>query len=227
MPPEPRRTPTHTFRLLDEDATPTPPPAATPRRRRRKRSGRWLSRFAVLLLIGGVGAGAYWYFVLRDPGVPPPWAGVLDRVKRLVSRSPTPTPAGPVARRPPARAPTPPAATPPAAPPAAAPAPPPQPVAPRTPVDTTFVRFDRLSDTLSRAVRDFQERAALFAGGAIDCSALGRGLVTIENLWITYNRERRARLSAFDQRRAARDQALYAGVDSVESRFEQSGCQRP
>ena len=218
-PREARRTPTHTFRLLDEETEPTPPPP----RRRKKKSGRWLSRLAVLLLVGGVGAGAYWYFVLRDPGAPPPWAGVLDRVKRLVARSAAPptTAAGPAARRPPARATPPPAAAPPPA------APQPAAIPPRPPADTTFVRFDRLSDTLSRAVRNFQDRAALFTSGRIDCTALASGLVSIENLWITYNTERRARMAAFDQRRASRDQALYAGVDSVESRFEQSACQRP
>jgi hypothetical protein len=210
---EPRRTPTHTFRLLDEEAEPAPRP-----RKRRKRSGRWLSRLAMLLVIGGVGAGAYWYFVLRDPGAPPPWASLLDRVKRLVSRAPS----GPA--RPPAPPPSRRAPPPPAAPPAA---PQPAPVAvPRPPTDTTFARFDRLSDTLSRAVRSFQDRAALFPSGGVDCPTLARGLATIESLWITYNTERRARIASFDSRRASQDQALYAGVDSVESRFEQSGCGR-
>jgi hypothetical protein len=84
-----------------------------------------------------------------------------------------------------------------------------------------------LSDSLSRAVRNFQDRALLFAGGRMDCGGLSAGLVTIENLWITYNAERRARMTTFDYRRATQDQALYAAVDSVESRFEHSGCPRP
>src|SRR3989442_13836848 len=90
-----------------------------------------------------------------------------------------------------------PAATPPPAPPAL------QPVSP-------FARFDRLSDSLSRAVRNFQDRASLFASGQMDCGGLSSGLVTIEKLWITYNTERRAPMAAFDPRRASRDQALYA-----------------
>jgi len=90
-----------------------------------------------------------------------------------------------------------------------------------------FARFDRLSDSLSLAVRKFQDRASLFASGQTDCGGLSSGLVTIENLWITYNTERRARMTAFDARRASQDQALYAAVDSVESGFEQSGCRRP
>ena len=95
------------------------------------------------------------------------------------------------------------------------------------PIDTTFVRFDRLSDTLSSAVRNYHDRAALFANRQIDCAALARGLVAIENLWINYNAERRDRMASFDARRAARDQGLYAGVDSVESQFERSRCARP
>jgi len=99
----------------------------------------------------------------------------------------------------------------------------PQPVAPPSP----FARFDRLTDSLSRAVRNFQDRAALFASGRMDCGGLAKGLVLIENLWIAYNTERRARMASFDQRRATQDQALYAAVDSVESGFEHSGCPRP
>jgi hypothetical protein len=80
---------------------------------------------------------------------------------------------------------------------------------------------------LSRAVQNYHDRAALFANRQIDCGALARGLVAIEDLWITYNTERRERIASFDARRAARDQGLYAGVDSVESQFERSHCQRP
>jgi hypothetical protein len=199
LPPrEPRRTPTHAFKLLDQEEERKPAPKA----RRRKRRGPWLRRFVILLLLAGVGAGAYWYFALRNPGVPPPWAGLLERTKKLVSRvtTRTPPPPPPATRRP---------------------TPPPPPVA------SPFARYDRLSDSLSRAVRSFQDRAALFASGQMDCSGLAAGLVSMENLWITYNAERRARMSTFDLRRATQDQALYAAVDSVESRFERSGCPRP
>jgi len=34
-------------------------------------------------------------------------------------------------------------------------------------------------------------------------------------------------MAAFDQGRASKDQTMYAAVDEVESRFEQSGCPRP
>jgi hypothetical protein len=103
------------------------------------------------------------------------------------------------------------------------PVPVPQPVAPPSP----FARFDRLSDSLSRAVRNFQDRASLFVDARMDCGGLASGLVSVENLWPTYNLERRARMATFDSRRASQDQAIYAAVDSVESRFERSGCPRP
>ena len=221
-PPAPRRTPTPAFRLLnEEEEEEKAAPAAKPRRR--KRRGPWLRRFAILLLLAGLGAAGYWYLAIRNPTLLPE---LLDRGKQLVSRvtkrNPAPPPPPPAAsprRRPTAGSP------PPAAPPAAVPAAPvpvPQPVAP-----SPFARFDRLSDSLSRAVRNFQDRASLFASGRMDCGGLASGLVSIENLWISYNTERRARMTAFDQHRAIQDQSMYAAVDSVESRFEHSGCPRP
>lgn len=98
---------------------------------------------------------------------------------------------------------------------------------PRARADPAFARFDRLSDTLARAVRTYQDRAARFAAGRIDCAILARDLAAIEDLWMTYDTERRARMASFDADRAARHQALYAAVDSLESRFERSRCRRP
>ncbi|HZE93377.1 MAG TPA: hypothetical protein VEZ49_01625 [Gemmatimonadales bacterium] len=229
-PREPRRTPIPTFRLLDQEEE-EKKAAPAPKVRRRKRRGPWLRRFAMLLLLAGVGAGGYWYFALRNPGVPPPWAGLLDKAKQLVSRvtkkSPSPSPAAGPRRPPRTTASAPPAATSPvAAPPPAAspqPLPPPQP----PPIVSPFARFDRLSDSLTRAVRNFQDRTRLFASGQVDCAGLATGLVSVENLWITYSTERRARVASFDQRRSMQDQALYAAVDSVSRRFDNSGCPRP
>jgi hypothetical protein len=107
----------------------------------------------------------------------------------------------------------------------AGPARPPTPT-PR-PVDASFARFDRLSDTLSRAVRNYQDRAALFANRQIDCAALARGLVAIERLWEVYNVQRRDVVGTLDPQRAGRDRRIYASVDSVERQFERSRCPRP
>lgn len=236
-PPQPRRTPTHTFRLLEPEEEKKP--ASRPKARKRPwlgwRGRQWLRRFAILLLLAGVGAGGYWYVVVQNPGKPPPWTGLLDRAKKLVARVTTrsPRPPAPARRPPPPPRRTTATAPPPASSPVAAAVPPPQPAPqpaqppPPPPVASPFARFDRLSDSLSRAVRNFQDRAALFDSGRMDCNGLASGLVAIENLWITYNTERRARLADFDQRRVTQDQALYASVDAVESRFERSGCPRP
>ena len=98
---------------------------------------------------------------------------------------------------------------------------------PQLVVASPFARFDRLSDSLARAVRNFQDRAALFGSGRMDCGGLATGLVAVDNLWITYNTERRARLASFDPGRVTRDQALWTSVDSVSRRFDDSGCPRP
>jgi len=165
--------------------------------RRRARRGRWLTLLALLLIGGGGAAAGYWYYFVRQPGAPLPFG--LDSLPFGLGR-----------RKPPS------VATPPAARPA---------IPPRA--DTTFARVDRLSDTLSSALRNYQDRTALFAKRQIDCAALARGYVAIQNLWINYAAERKDRIASFDARRAARDQGLYAGVDSVEGQFEQSHCPRP
>ncbi len=202
-------------------SSPTPPPREAPRAprrtsapsfrlleqkgpppRRRSRRGLWFTLLALLLIGGGGAAGGYWYYFIRQPGAPLPFG--LESL-----------PFGLGQRR------APPTVTP---PPATRPAP-----APRVGGggDTTFARFDHLSDTLTSAVRNYHDRAALFANRQIDCAALARGYVAVSNLWINYNAERNTRMASFDSRRAARDQGLYAGVDSVESQFEKSRCPRP
>src|SRR6185503_18181946 len=109
----PRRSSAPKFRLLEEPEA-KPAPAKKPKRRGRRRG--WLGKVAMILLLAGIGGGAYWYFAMRDPGTPPPWAGLVDRVKRLVSGG---TPPPPAAARPGA-------GTRRTAPPAAAQQPPPQ-----------------------------------------------------------------------------------------------------
>jgi hypothetical protein len=196
-PHDPRRTPSQPFRLLDQEEETTPAPVPKPRRRRRRRN--WGRIILLLLLVAGVGGGAYWYLKIRRPGTPLPWAGLVDRVKKLVKRASSPPP--PAAQRGPAR--------------------------PVAPAPNPYARFDRLSDSLTLLVRNFNDRAALFASGRMDCGSLGQAIVEMERLWIAYNSERRARMATFDLRHVTKDQAQYAAVDSVERRFEQSGCQRP
>ena len=168
--------------------------------RRRSRRGLWFTLLALLLIVGGGAAAGYWYYFVSQPGAPLPFG--LDSLPFGLGRRTAP----------PRVAPPPPATR---AAPAAARA------------DTTFVHFDRLSDTLTSAVRNYHDRAALYANRQIDCAGLARGLVAIEDLWANYNTERNARIASFDARRATRDQGLYAGVDSVEAQFDRSRCPRP
>ena len=227
-----RRTPPHAFRLLDQDEErkeeQKPAPKPKPRRAGRRRP--WLKKLVILLLVVGAAGGGYWYFVLKNPGKPPPWAGLVDKARKLVARSTQPPArrSAPPPRRSTASAPT--------APPAAAPLPPPPPSQPAAlppappqppPVASPLARFDRLSDSLARTVRNFQDRAALFDEGRMDCNGMASGLVAVENTWSVYSVERRARLAALDQPRVLRDQTLYAGVDAVSRRFDNSGCPRP
>ena len=84
-----------------------------------------------------------------------------------------------------------------------------------------------MSDTLGRLVRNYQERAQLFDTQQLDCAGLSRGLVSVESIWIAYNAERKALPIPLDADRAARDQTLYGAVDTVESHFDRSQCDRP
>ncbi|HEV8398783.1 MAG TPA: hypothetical protein VGQ18_02970 [Gemmatimonadales bacterium] len=195
----PRRTPAPSFRLLDEKGE-SGGKGRAPLRRRRSRRGLWYTLLALLLIVGGGAAAGYWYYFLSQPGAPLPF-GLQSLPFGLRPGTPSPTATPSSATRP----------TP----------------ASRQLQDTTFVRFDRLSDTLSTAVRNYYDRAALFARRQIDCAALARGYVAVQNVWINYNAERKDRIESFDARRTARDQGLYAGMDSVESQFEKSRCPRP
>jgi len=188
-----------------------------------------------VLLIAAGGAGAYWWF---QPELPLPewstitskWSAITSTISGKVSalkaklRRAPPTPAPPQPRaQTPSRPATQPATA--AAPTAPAPSqrPPSQPV-PSQPAPRA--RLDVAGDSLTQVVRTFDERASQFARGQVPCAGLARGLTAVENRWIAYNTARR-NAGVLDAAHAARDQTLYAGVDSVERRFEQSGCPRP
>ena len=77
---------------------------------------------------------------------------------------------------------------------------------------------------VAQAVRSYNEEAALF-NTQHDCTELARSLRAVEDRWIAYTR-RHSPGATLDAARARRDQAVYASVDSVERRFEASGCPR-
>jgi hypothetical protein len=199
-----------------------------------------------VLLIAAGGAGAYWWY---QPVLPIPewstitgkWSAIKSTIGGKVSaigakvsalkaklRRAPPTPAPPQPRaQPPSRPVTQPATA--AAPPGPSPSQrtvsPPASSSPASP-PAPRARLDVAGDSLTLVVRAFAGQATQFARGQVPCAGLARGLAAVENHWITYNTARRT-AGVLDAAHAARDQTLYAGVDSVERRFEQSGCPRP
>jgi hypothetical protein len=65
-----------------------------------------------------------------------------------------------------------------------------------------------------------------FSANQADCGGLSQSLVFVEDTWTEYNVGKR-KMANLDPAHAARDQVLYAAVDSVERAFDRSGCQRP
>jgi len=233
---------------------PAPPPEPRPakqarkkvKRRRRLRVPRAVWKGAVALVLALAAAGAYWRFVHLTPaqlgeritqvavGLGDRAAALFDRAAALVAR-----PAAPPARRaappraatPAPRAPAPAPATAQPAPitqPAPPPPPPPPPspsAAPRPAAQKP--KLDVAADSVARALRGYQGQADLFAQRRLDCAGLARELAAVESRWLSYSVERRAVRAGLDPARAATERSLYASVDSVERRFDRTGCPRP
>src|SRR5690348_9046436 len=222
-----------------EQEQPLEPEPQRPVRRRRRRIPRKVWLTLLVLLLGAGAGGAYWWFQPELPSLPE-WSTVKSKLSgitatvsatagkvwalrnKLHRSSPQPPPKPKTVARPPAARPpvsTPPAA--PAAPAAAAPGPIPPPSVP-----PSLRRLDVIGDSLVTLMSNFAERAALYARGQLPCAGLARGLTDVENRWASYNTARR-NAGVLDASHSIRDQILYAKVDSVERRFEQSGCPRP
>jgi hypothetical protein len=103
---------------------------------------------------------------------------------------------------------------------------PPSTAAPPASPPSPFTTLDVIGDSLTQSVRTFSDHAAQFSRGQLACGGLASSLSAVEKRWVTYNSARKS-AGVLDATHAVRDQALYARVDSVERRFEQSGCQRP
>ncbi len=218
-------------RERDEDEALQESTEPSPRaRRRRKRRGRvWMTLF--LLLVAAGGAGAYWWY---QPELPIPswstitgkWSTITSTIGARVSALKAKLRPAPHAQPPPRPATQPPTTTRPAPAAPAAPARVPGASQPGASRPAPPSRLDVVADSLTQVVRSFAERATLFARGQLPCAGLARNLATVESRWLAYNGARRG-AGVLDAAHAARDQALYAGVDSVERRFDQTGCPRP
>ena len=102
--------------------------------------------------------------------------------------------------------------------------------APRKPMTVqataSLARLDLLGESLVQAVRRFNDGAALFSRGQLDCSGLTPRVGAVEDRRRAYNAARQA-IPVLDVARTVREQRLYAGVDSVERLLEQTRCRRP
>jgi hypothetical protein len=102
----------------------------------------------------------------------------------------------------------------------------PPPAQPSAQVNPALVALDQLTDSVLGAVLVYGDRRASFRGPE-GCAALAEALVAVEGHWMAYNARGKPRDLVLDDRRAARDQSLYARVDTVETHFDQTACPRP
>ena len=90
------------------------------------------------------------------------------------------------------------------------------------------VEIEQLGDDLLEAVSRYYGRAVAVDGGQATCSELQAAYVEVEDSWIAYNVQGRARFRGrLPDALATRDERLYAGVQDVEREFTRSGCERP
>jgi hypothetical protein len=93
--------------------------------------------------------------------------------------------------------------------------------------DTTLARFEAAADSAMSVVRNYGDRARLFASRQITCAELTRGFAAVENQMLAYGTARKALKRPLDPAHVARDQALFAAVDTVDAQFDRSRCPRP
>ena len=92
----------------------------------------------------------------------------------------------------------------------------------------SVVDLEQLGDGLLEAISRYYGRAVAVDGGQATCSELQAAYVEVEDSWIAYNVQGRARFRGrLPDELATRDERLYAGVQDVEREFTRSGCERP
>jgi hypothetical protein len=105
--------------------------------------------------------------------------------------------------------------------------------APPVPPDSTLDvatagEFEELGDTLLEAISRYYGRAVAVDAGQATCAELRTAYVEVDDSWIAYNVQGKARFRGrLPGDLATRDDRLYAGVQDVEREFARSGCERP
>jgi len=97
-----------------------------------------------------------------------------------------------------------------------------------TTAPATAAELEQLGDGLLESISRYYGRAVAADGGQATCTDLQAAYVEVEDRWIAYNVQGRARFRGrLPDELAARDERLYAGVQDVEREFTRSGCERP
>jgi len=92
----------------------------------------------------------------------------------------------------------------------------------------TAADIKRLGDSLLESISRYYGQAVARDEGKVTCAELQASYVEVEDRWISYNVQGRARFRGrLPDEMATRDERLYAGVQDVEREFTRSGCERP
>ena len=102
------------------------------------------------------------------------------------------------------------------------------PPADSVPAPVSAVELEQLGDVLLESISRYYGRAVALDGGQATCTDLQAAYVEVEDRWISYNVQGRARFRGrLPEELATRDERLYSGVQDVEREFTRSGCDRP
>lgn len=104
----------------------------------------------------------------------------------------------------------------------------PPPAADSLPPPVSADGIEQLGDVLLESISRYYGRAVAVDAGQATCADLQASYVEVEDSWIAYNVQGRARFRGrLPDELATRDERLYAGVQDVEREFTRSGCERP
>lgn len=90
-----------------------------------------------------------------------------------------------------------------------------------------LARLDRVADTLSPALHNYDERSALYRDGILGCPGLARGYAAVDTLWSVYANTRTGLQAPLDSGRQARETRLASQVDGMRREFVRAGCPAP
>jgi len=92
----------------------------------------------------------------------------------------------------------------------------------------TSSQVDSAGQDLLGRISQFYGRAVARDDGDATCGDLAEALIAVENAWLSYSIDYKAKFAGpLPDRLAERDERLYAGVRDTERLFEQSQCPRP